>query len=69
MELNQFGSGVSVVFGIFVAIGLAGLLDFYFRGMAESKARRAELARYLKWGMPPAPQADPPKTDDHLWHF
>jgi hypothetical protein len=69
MELNGLSSGCYFVFGIFALVGLANLMDLGFRRMAESKAQRAEAARYSKWGLPSTRQPEEIPKDDHLWHF
>lgn len=69
MDLNGLNSAIGMVFGVFLLIGLASVLDCHFRGMAQEKARRAELARFVKWGLPPGRPTEPVKVDEHLWHF
>jgi len=58
-----------MVFGIMAVIGLANLLDYQMRTMAEKKAQRAEAARVRRWGLPAPIRPEPPRNDEHLWHF
>jgi len=58
-----------MVVGIMAAIGLANLVDYQVRTIAEQKARRAESARVRRWGLPAPNRPEPPRNDEHLWHF
>jgi hypothetical protein len=69
MELNGLLPAMATVFGIFLLIGVANLVDYSFQTMAENRAARAERARFLKWGLPAPARPEHPRNDDHLWHF
>ena len=69
MDINGLNAALGMVIGVFALIGCANLVDFSFQRMAEDKAQRAEVARFRKWGLPAPKVVEPPKNDDHLWHF
>lgn len=68
MDLCTTVRMIGLLFGVGFVVGLANLIDFGFRTMAENKAKRAEAARCAKWGLPARPPT-PETIDDHLWHF
>jgi hypothetical protein len=68
MDSNSLNSGVYLVVGIMCLVGIANLVDFGFRTMAQNKANRAEWSRYLRWGLPAPARPDEP-TDERLWHL
>jgi len=69
MNLTGLDSACLMAIGVMGIIGMANLVDFRLRTMAEEKARRAEMARVRKWGIALPKRPDPPRTDEHLWHF
>ncbi|MFI5385179.1 MAG: hypothetical protein ACHQ50_03570 [Fimbriimonadales bacterium] len=69
MDLNGLNAACWMVFGILATIGLANLADYGLRTMAENKARRAEMIRFRKWGLPAPKRPEEPRCDEHLWHF
>jgi hypothetical protein len=69
MDLNGFNAASWMVLGVLSVVGLANLVDFGLRTMAEKKAQRAELARFRQWGLPAPKFPDEPARDEHLWHF
>lgn len=69
MDLNGLTPAVLLVFGILSVIGLANVLDCGLRTMAENKAERAESCRFRRWGLPAPQVPEPPRNDEHLWHF
>jgi hypothetical protein len=66
---KSLNASVGLVICVLALVGGASLVDCGFRTMAENKARQAERTRFLKWGLPPAPVAEEPQSDEHLWHF
>lgn len=68
MDLSTTVKMIGLLIGVGFLVGLANLIDFGFRTMAENKAKRAEAARFAKWGLPASPTPAEPH-DDHLWHF
>jgi hypothetical protein len=69
MDLTGLNTTLCTVVGVMALIGAANLMDCGFRTMAEKKARRAEMARLVKWGLPSPRSPEEPKRDEHLWHF
>ena len=69
MELNGLFPAIGMVIGILALIGFANLVDYGFQTMAENRAQRAEHLRFLRWGLPAPKRPEPPRNDDHLWHF
>ncbi len=69
MDPNGANAAALMVFGVMTTIGLANLVDYRMRTMAEEKARKAESARLRKWGLPAASRPEAPRADEHMWHF
>lgn len=69
MDLNALPGAIGMFVGILALVGLANLLDFGLRNLAEEKAQRAEAIRLRKWGLPAPMRPEEPKNDEHLWHF
>jgi hypothetical protein len=69
MDISSFSSALGMIVGVMAIIGFAGLIDFGFRNMAESRAQKAELARFRKWRLPAPVRPEEPVRDEHLWHF
>jgi hypothetical protein len=69
MDIAGLNAALIVVVGVMTIVGLANLLDYGLRTMAEDKATRAEEARFRKWGLPAPKSPEEPKSDEGLWHF
>lgn len=69
MDITGAGVAFWLVLGVMVSIGVANLIDYRLRTMAEDKARRAEMVRFRKWGLPAPKRQEEPPRDEHLWHF
>lgn len=69
MDTVSLSYGLSLIVGIMTLVGLANLVDLGVRTKAQARAKKAEDLRFQKWGLPAPYRPEPPRNDEHLWHF